>query len=168
MKFVCAFAMLVVGVAALGDDASVAKHAMRAAMLERAPVPSQVPALPDRASPALLHRDHVTARAGDARRAAHAHAVRGAGRAADAVKAEVANRGAMGSMRTSHLSGSGCSGASVNAPADMMKSRGRMAGGGMMPGGAAGSGGMEGAGMGAPGMPGGGLSPGGAGGGAAR
>jgi hypothetical protein len=168
MKWPCAFAMLVVGAAALGDDVSVAKHAMRAAMLERAPVPSQVPALPDRASPGLLHREQVTARAGDARRAAHGHAVRGAGREVDAVKADAANRAAMGSTRRDHLPASGCSDASVNAPADMMKSRGRMAGGGAMAGAAAGPGGMGGGGMGGAGMPGGGTSSGGAAGGTAH
>ncbi len=97
--------------------------------------------MPDRMAPALP-RTQVARRAAEADRAAREHAPRNATMARTAA----ANQAAMKSMMGGSQSGGqdGCDG---QLPADMMKSRGTMAGGGMMPGTTGGGGGMPGNGM---------------------
>ncbi len=134
-----------------GDE--VAQHvreAMRTAMLEQAPLPSGPASLPDRMAPALP-RTQVAKTKAEADRAAHEHATRNA---AVAAHAGAANQAAMKSM----MSGSrgGMYGSDDQLPADMMKSRGTMPGGGMMPG--TNGGGAPGGGMPGGGTPGGMLT----------
>jgi hypothetical protein len=126
-----------------GDEvAQNVREAMRTAMLEQAPLPSGPAALPDRMAPALP-RTQVAKRSVEADRAAREHAARNAGMA----RAEAANHAAMKSMMSGSQS-AGQYGCDKQLPADMMKSRGTMPGGGMMPGtNGGGGGGMPGGGM---------------------
>ncbi len=127
-----------------GDEvAQNVREAMRAAMLEQAPLPSGPASLPDRMAPALQRTQFARAKA-EADRAARAHAARNA---AAAARAEAANQAAMKSMMSGSRSGSGQYGCDNQLPADMMKSRGTLPGGGMMPGTSGGGGGMPGGGM---------------------
>jgi len=132
------------------------RDAMRAAMLEHAPLPSGPAALPDRTAP-VMPRVQLARSKADADRAARAHA----GRNAAAAHAEAANHAAMRSMMMSgSRSGGGGYGCDNQPPADMMKSRGMMPGGGTMPGHSSGDGSGGGNGDGGPsgsGMPGGGM-----------
>jgi hypothetical protein len=135
----------VVALAALpvrGDEvAQNVREAMRAAMLEQAPMLSGAAALPDRMAPAMPRTQVAKTRA-EADRAARDHAPRNAA----AAHSEAANQAAMKSMMNGSRSGTGQYGCDNQLPADMMKSRGTKPGGGMMPG-TNGGGGMPGGGM---------------------
>ena len=114
-----------------GDEiAQNVREAMRTAMLEQAPLPSGAASLPDRMAP-LLPRTQFARTKAEADRAAREHAVRNA---AAAAHAEAANHAATKSMMSGSQSGNGQYGCDSQLPADMMKSRGTMPGGGMMPG----------------------------------
>ena len=120
-----------------GDElAQNVREAMRSAMLEQAPLPSGPASLPDRMAPAMPRTQLARTRA-EADRAARAHAMRDAA----AAHADAANQAAMKSMMSGSRSGSGQYGCDNQLPADMMKSRGTRAGGGMMPGPSGGGGG---------------------------
>jgi hypothetical protein len=113
-----------------GDEvAQNVRETMRTAMLEQAPLPSGRAALPDRLAPAIPRTQLARTRA-EAGRAAREHAMRNAA----AAHAEAANQAAMSSMRSASRSGGGPYGCDEQLPADMMKSRGTMPGGGAMPG----------------------------------
>ena len=114
-----------------GDEvAQNVREAMRTAMLEQAPLPSGEAALPDRMAPAMPRTQVAKSRA-EADRAARERAMRNA---AAAAHEEAANHAATKSMMSGSQSGSGQYGCDSQLPADMMKSRGTMPGGGMMPG----------------------------------
>lgn len=121
-----------------GDEvAQDVREAMRTAMLEQAPLPSGPASLPDRMAPPLPRTQVARTRA-EADRTAREHAARNA---AGAAHAEAADQAAMKSMMSGSRGGQyGCD---EQLPADMMKSRGTMPGGGMMPG-TNGGGGMPG------------------------
>ena len=139
---------------ARGDEvAQNVREAMRTAMLEQAPLLSGPASLPDRMAPALPRTQLAKTKA-DADRAAREHAVRNA---AAVAHAEAANQAAMKSMMSGSQSSGGQYGCDNQLPADMMKSRGTMPGGGMMPG-SNGGGGTPGGGMPGGGMPGGMLT----------
>lgn len=114
-----------------GDEAEAVRLAMREALREHAPMPSRPPALPDRTAPALP-RTQVAATKAEAERYAHARALTDARRHAEVMRAEAANQAAMKSMMTGSALGGGQYGCDHQLPADMMKSRGVMAGGEMM------------------------------------
>ena len=128
---------------ALADELAMnAREAMREAMREQAPLPSGPATLPDRVAP-VVPRTQLATKA-EADRAAREHA----GKNAAAAHAETANRAAMRPMMGDLRHGGGQAGCDTQLPADMMKSRGTMPGGGMMPGGAGGGqGGKPGGGM---------------------
>lgn len=127
---------------ALGDDVAAANRIMRDALLEHAPVPSQAPVLPDRATPGALTREHLAE--SEAERAAHRHAEKDAATAAMA-RHEMANRAATVPMMNSCSATNSADACAGGMPADMMKSRGMMPGG-MMPGGGMMDGGTSGGG----------------------
>jgi hypothetical protein len=120
-----------------GDEvAQNVREAMRTAMLEQAPLLSGPASLPDRMAPAMPRTQVARTRA-EADRAAREHAMMNA----TAAHAQAANQAAMKSMMSGSQSGSGQYGCDNQLPADMMKSRGTMPGGGMMPGTTGGGGG---------------------------
>lgn len=125
------------------------RDAMRAAMLEHAPLPSGPATLPDRTAPVMPRAQLARSRA-EADRAARAHAGRNAAQA----HADAANHAAMRSMMSGSRSGEGEYGCDSQHAADMMKSRGHMPGGDMVPGHESGG---DGGGMPESGMPGGGM-----------
>ena len=126
-----------------GDDAAQnVRETMRTAMLEQAPLLSGPASLPDRMAPAMP-RTQVAKNRAEADRAAREHAHVDAAMA----HADAANHAAMKSMMSGSQSGAGQYGCDNQLPADMMKSRGTMPGGGMMPGTNGGGGGTPGGGM---------------------
>ncbi len=146
-KGVIAAAAVLAAMPGFGDElAQNVRDAMRAALLEQAPLPSGPATLPDRMAPAMP-RTQVARSKAEADRAAREHAVRNA----NAARAEAANHAALRPMMSGSQSGGGSYGCDNQLPADMMKSRGTMPGGGMMPGGTNG-GGTPGSGMPAGGM----------------
>ena len=128
-----------------GDEADAVRLAMREAMREQAPMPSRPPMLPDRTA-AALPRTQVAATKTEAERYAHARALKDGTNHADVMRAEAANHAAMRPMMSGSAFGGSQYGCDNQLPADMMKSRGTMPGGGMMTPGSAGpgSGGMPG------------------------
>lgn len=137
-----------------GDEvAQNVREAMRTAMLEQAPLLSGPASLPDRMAPGMPRTQLARTKA-EADRTAREHAARDATAAAHA---QAANQAAMKSMMSGSRSGNGQYGCDDQLPADMMKSRGTMPGGGMMPG-TSGAGGTPGGGMPGGGMPGGMLT----------
>ncbi len=144
-----AVALVVASAPTFAEDASeAANRLMREALLERAPLPSRAPALPDRAAPGgAITRQHL---ATDAERAARGRADGDARRSAEEMRTEAAHRAAMAPLMNGCMPAGGASGCAGSMPADMMKSRGMMPGGETMPGGGGhggGGGGMPGGGM---------------------
>ncbi len=108
--------------------AEAARVAVRQALLERLPVPSSPPALPDRAlAPALPGSRASTSASEEAERAARA-------RAGGAVPSQARGKRADGTQRGAGEPGDGMMGGSMTDhgghmdPAEMMKSRGMMPG----------------------------------------
>lgn len=130
-----------------GDELDAVRMAMRQAMRQQAPSPTRPPMLPDRTASALP-RTQVAATNAEAERYAHARALTDGMKHAEVMRAEAANQVAMKTMMGGATSGGNQYGCDSQLPADMMKSRGVMAGGGMMsPAGGAGgapAGGMSG------------------------
>ena len=154
-SYAIAAVLVVASPPALGDDATaVASRVMREALLERAPLPSTPPMLPGRATPSALTREQMAGGNVEAERAARRRAEKDAA-VVGGVKPEGPNRGGMTPTMSGCSSTGSMNGCAEMMPADMMKSRGMMPGGGMMPSG----GGMmpSGGGM----MPSGGTSSGG-------
>jgi hypothetical protein len=148
-KGVIAALAALAAIPAFGDElAQNVRDAMRVALFEHAPLPSGPASLPDRMAPAMPWTQVAARTKAEADRAAREHARRNAAKA----HAEAANHAAMRPMMSGSHSGTGQYGCDNQLPADMMKSRGTMAGGGMMPGGTSGGNGVPGG-----GMPGGGM-----------
>lgn len=139
---------------AVADDATATAHRMmREALLEHAPIPTRPPVLPDRTAPgASIAPQHLAGMRRDAEQAARHRAAMDA-RAVESNRPDAARHSDMGAMMNGCTSGGTRAGCSGPMPADMMKSRGVMPGGGMMTGGAT-TGGTSGG-----GMPGGGGMP---------
>jgi len=132
IKAILAATLLASGPAVADDPVDAAHRSMDAAMREHAPMPSHVPALPDRTVPARRVQDQQHATRRDADRAAQSRATADAHRRAREMRSDAANRAAMGAMMKGTAGGVG--GDDMLAPADMMKSRGMMPGGGQTPG----------------------------------
>jgi hypothetical protein len=141
-KGVIAATVALTAIPVLADQAQEVRNTMRAALIEHAPLPSGPAALPDSAAP-VMPRAQVATRA-DAERAARARARRDA----TAARADAANHAAARATMGGWQSGGAQYGCGGQAPADMMKSRGKMPGGGMMPGGTGGGAGGGGSGSG--------------------
>lgn len=120
------------------DAAATANRVMREALLERAPLPTRPPALPDRSVPGSLVKEHVAEANTDAERTARQRAARHAVNESDAQRIEAANRAAMAPMMKGCMGAGAATGCADPMPADMMKSRGTMPGGAPMPGGMSG------------------------------
>ena len=118
---------------ARGDDVTTASHIMRAALAEHAPIPSQPPAFPDRTTPGALLRNHLAANKAEADRAARRLIVKDAS-TAEATKSGIDNRAAMAQMMRGCSTPESADLCAGTLAADMMKSRGMIPGGGVVPG----------------------------------
>jgi hypothetical protein len=143
-KGVAAAVAALTAIPAFADQVQEVRDAMRAALIEHAPRPGEPASLPGGAAPVVRGTQMASADA-DAERAARERASKDA----TAARADVANRGAMRMLGGSQAR-AGQYGCDDPLPADMMKSRGKMAGGGTMSGGT-GGGGSGGGGGGMPG-----------------
>lgn len=125
-----------------GKDAQAAHKAMHEAMTEQAAMPAQPPMMPDHMTPqAGAMHEHMAIGKTDAQHAAHQQATTNSVKDANAMRADMANRAAVGAAMGGAMNATGQGMDGMNA-AGMMRSQGMNPGGGMMPDGGMGPGHM--------------------------